>query len=234
MAGHSQKWHDGSTSRKVSNGSSDGIAAIANILDSLERDMKKLKENVHVIQVGCETCGGAHLDKEYLSTTLLVAHCEPTPREVTSGELPIVSYYVAPYEPEILFPRRLKQHAEEALVHKTMKILKSIKASCDPYYDQCDGGYLPNNTEKKCYWGCLNDDKRLDVAWEGMSPKDWVRVSHGKVCAMTKERILKDYGRREPDQEEKIDLNPNFDPTQEENSNTEEDCEDLKNLGRKN
>ncbi|GJW29991.1 hypothetical protein Tco_0046866 [Tanacetum coccineum] len=60
----SQKWHDGSTSRKVSNGSSDGIAAIANILDSLERDMKKLKENVHVIQVGCESCGGAHLDKE--------------------------------------------------------------------------------------------------------------------------------------------------------------------------
>ncbi|GJW10770.1 hypothetical protein Tco_1576597 [Tanacetum coccineum] len=100
--------------------------------------------------------------------------------------------------------------------------------------DQCDEANLPKQYQKKCYWGCLNDDKRLDVAWEGMSPKDWVRVSHGKVCAMTKERILKDYGRREPNQEETIDLNPNFDPTQEENSNTEEDCEDLKNLGRKN
>ncbi|GJS64366.1 RNA-directed DNA polymerase, eukaryota, reverse transcriptase zinc-binding domain protein [Tanacetum coccineum] len=54
-----------STSRKVSNDSSDRIAAIANKLDSLGRDMKKLKENVHAIQVGCKTCGGAHLDKEY-------------------------------------------------------------------------------------------------------------------------------------------------------------------------
>nr|GFA97075.1 hypothetical protein [Tanacetum cinerariifolium] len=53
-----------SNSRKVSSGSSDGITAIANKLDSLRRDMKTLKENEHDIQVGCETCGGAHLDKE--------------------------------------------------------------------------------------------------------------------------------------------------------------------------
>ncbi|GJT79628.1 hypothetical protein Tco_1053970 [Tanacetum coccineum] len=64
MADHSQKWHDESNSRKVSSGSSDDIAAIANKLDSLGRDMKKLKENVHDIQVGCETCGGAYLNKE--------------------------------------------------------------------------------------------------------------------------------------------------------------------------
>ena len=29
-------------------------------------DMKKLKENVHDIQVGCETCKGAHLAKDCL------------------------------------------------------------------------------------------------------------------------------------------------------------------------
>ncbi|GKA31423.1 hypothetical protein Tco_0717728 [Tanacetum coccineum] len=57
MADHSQKWHDVSNSMKVSNVSLDGIAAMANKLDSLWRDMKKLKENVHDIQVGCETCG---------------------------------------------------------------------------------------------------------------------------------------------------------------------------------
>ncbi|GJU98567.1 cysteine-rich receptor-like protein kinase [Tanacetum coccineum] len=61
---HQKKWHDGSNGRKVGNGSSDGIAAIANKLDSLGRYMKKLKDNVHAIQVGCKTCGGAHLDKE--------------------------------------------------------------------------------------------------------------------------------------------------------------------------
>ncbi|GJS34519.1 hypothetical protein Tco_0532901 [Tanacetum coccineum] len=48
MAGHSQKWHDGSCSKNISNNSnSDGIAAIASKLDNLGRDMKKLKENVH-------------------------------------------------------------------------------------------------------------------------------------------------------------------------------------------
>ncbi|GJS79746.1 hypothetical protein Tco_0729627 [Tanacetum coccineum] len=35
-----------------------------NKLDSLGRDMKKLRENVHAIQVGCKTCGGDHLEKE--------------------------------------------------------------------------------------------------------------------------------------------------------------------------
>nr|GEX27810.1 hypothetical protein [Tanacetum cinerariifolium] len=44
--------------------SSEGIASIVNKLDSLGRDMKKLKENVHAIQVGCQTCEGAYLNEE--------------------------------------------------------------------------------------------------------------------------------------------------------------------------
>ncbi|GJU21679.1 hypothetical protein Tco_1155021 [Tanacetum coccineum] len=60
LADHSQKWHDGF--RRTSSGRSDGIAAIK--LDSLGRDMKKLKENVHTIHVGCGIYGGTHLDKE--------------------------------------------------------------------------------------------------------------------------------------------------------------------------
>ncbi|GJY56645.1 BYPASS-related protein [Tanacetum coccineum] len=65
MAGHSQKWHDGSTSRNVDNSSNPkGISTIVNKLDSLGRDIKKLKENVNFIQVGYQICGGAHLDKE--------------------------------------------------------------------------------------------------------------------------------------------------------------------------
>ncbi|GKD48528.1 hypothetical protein Tco_1277504 [Tanacetum coccineum] len=61
MADHSQKWHDESTSRRVSNDSSVRITAITNKLDILGRDMKK---NVHAIQVGCENYGGADLNKE--------------------------------------------------------------------------------------------------------------------------------------------------------------------------
>ncbi|GKE17888.1 hypothetical protein Tco_1425465 [Tanacetum coccineum] len=64
MADHLQKWHDMSTRRRVSNDSSDGIAVITNKLDSLGRDMKKLKESVYAIRVGCESCKGAHLNKE--------------------------------------------------------------------------------------------------------------------------------------------------------------------------
>ncbi|GJS78333.1 zinc knuckle CX2CX4HX4C containing protein [Tanacetum coccineum] len=45
--------------------SSDEIAAITSKLDSLGRDIKKLKENVHAIQVGCGLCSGTHLDKEW-------------------------------------------------------------------------------------------------------------------------------------------------------------------------
>ncbi|GJQ92710.1 cytochrome P450 704C1-like protein [Tanacetum coccineum] len=64
MHDHSQKWHDGSSSRNIdSRSNTEGIASIVSKLDSLGRDMKKLKENVHAIQVGCQLCGGTHLDK---------------------------------------------------------------------------------------------------------------------------------------------------------------------------
>ncbi|GJW85985.1 putative reverse transcriptase domain-containing protein [Tanacetum coccineum] len=55
MADHSQKWHDGTTSRNIGSSSNkDGLAALVNKLDNLARDMKKLKESVHAIQVGCQ------------------------------------------------------------------------------------------------------------------------------------------------------------------------------------
>ncbi|GJS82071.1 hypothetical protein Tco_0748612 [Tanacetum coccineum] len=64
MTDHSHKWHDGSSNKRTRSGSSNGIAAIISKLDSLERHMKKLKQNVHAIQVSCGLCGGTHLDKE--------------------------------------------------------------------------------------------------------------------------------------------------------------------------
>ncbi|GKC59073.1 hypothetical protein Tco_1086671 [Tanacetum coccineum] len=47
-----------------SNSNSDRIAAIVSKLDNLGRDMKKLKENVHGIQVGCKLFEGPNLVKE--------------------------------------------------------------------------------------------------------------------------------------------------------------------------
>ncbi|GJX61998.1 hypothetical protein Tco_0294898 [Tanacetum coccineum] len=58
MADHSQKWHDGSTSRNIGSSSNkDGLAALVNKLDNLGRDMKKLKESVYAIQVRYEEFG---------------------------------------------------------------------------------------------------------------------------------------------------------------------------------
>ncbi|GJY09584.1 hypothetical protein Tco_0377769, partial [Tanacetum coccineum] len=52
MADHSQKWHDGTTSRNIkSNSSKDGLAALVNKLDNLGRDMKKIKEIKQVEEV---------------------------------------------------------------------------------------------------------------------------------------------------------------------------------------
>ncbi|GJS56387.1 zinc knuckle CX2CX4HX4C containing protein [Tanacetum coccineum] len=65
MADHSQKWHDGTSNRNISSSSdTDGLAAVISKLDNFRRDMKKLKENIHAIQVGCQICEGPHLDKE--------------------------------------------------------------------------------------------------------------------------------------------------------------------------
>ncbi|GJS32232.1 hypothetical protein Tco_0530614 [Tanacetum coccineum] len=65
MADHSQKWHDRMTSGNIgSSSSNDGLAALVSKLDNLGRDMKKLKESVHAIQVGCQICEGPHLDKD--------------------------------------------------------------------------------------------------------------------------------------------------------------------------
>ncbi|GJV31812.1 reverse transcriptase domain-containing protein [Tanacetum coccineum] len=65
MADHSQKWHDETTSRNIGSSSSkDGLDALVNKLDNLGRDIKKLKESVHAIQVRCQICEGPHLDKD--------------------------------------------------------------------------------------------------------------------------------------------------------------------------
>ena len=38
--------------------------SLTNKLENLGREMKKLKESVNAIQVGCDICEGAHLAKD--------------------------------------------------------------------------------------------------------------------------------------------------------------------------
>ncbi|GKD44447.1 hypothetical protein Tco_1269092 [Tanacetum coccineum] len=88
-------------------------------------------------------------------------------------------------------------------------------ASCGPYNDQCDGGDVPSNEEKKSYRTCMNDDERIDKdCWR----KDLMKVSECK-------------------DENLIDKEPNIGCTQEENSYATyyqgNSSEDQENLGDK-
>ncbi|GJU41127.1 hypothetical protein Tco_0017870 [Tanacetum coccineum] len=54
----------------------------------------------------------------------------------------------------------------------------TLWASCDPYFDECDGGDNPR--ENKEYWESSNDDMRTNLEWENLSFDNWVKVSFGK------------------------------------------------------
>nr|GEW50721.1 putative reverse transcriptase domain-containing protein [Tanacetum cinerariifolium] len=68
LIGAAKIWFDRIPSRTInkrtSGGSLDGIVIITNKLDSLVKDMKKLKEKMHAIQVSCEICEVSHLHKD--------------------------------------------------------------------------------------------------------------------------------------------------------------------------
>ncbi|GJX25476.1 hypothetical protein Tco_0231772 [Tanacetum coccineum] len=72
------------------------------------------------------------MEIEYFSTiskpeTTEVKTSKAIPEWKSNLSEQMVNHYVEPYVPPIPFPNRLKQHVEEALVHKTMESLKKIK-----------------------------------------------------------------------------------------------------------
>ncbi|GJW65314.1 hypothetical protein Tco_0117198 [Tanacetum coccineum] len=134
MADHSQKWYDETTSRNIgSSSSNNGLAALVNKLDNLGRDMKKLKESVHAIQVGCQIYEGPHLDKD----------C-PLNEEVKQVEEEAIGENTKP----ILGKR--KSHWCTS-IHQQNYEIQEVWASCNPSNDECDGGSLRNN-KILCYW----------------------------------------------------------------------------------
>ncbi|GJR71688.1 hypothetical protein Tco_0084053 [Tanacetum coccineum] len=64
MAGYSQKWNNGTSSRTRSTETSDGLAAIQAQLNNLKREIKKVNEKMYAARVGCELCKGPHYTKE--------------------------------------------------------------------------------------------------------------------------------------------------------------------------
>nr|GEU62107.1 hypothetical protein [Tanacetum cinerariifolium] len=65
MAEHSQKWHNGTSTRTRSTDTSDGLAFIQAQLNNLGMEIKKVNEKVYAAQVGCELCKGSHYTKDF-------------------------------------------------------------------------------------------------------------------------------------------------------------------------
>ncbi|GJZ15866.1 hypothetical protein Tco_0551543 [Tanacetum coccineum] len=66
MDDHSQKWHNGTSTRCRNTETSDGLAAIQAQLNNLGREIKKVNEKVYAAQVRCELCKGPHYTKDCL------------------------------------------------------------------------------------------------------------------------------------------------------------------------
>ncbi|GKE71546.1 hypothetical protein Tco_1529618 [Tanacetum coccineum] len=64
MADHSQKWHNGTSTRARSTDTPDGLTTIQAQLKNLGKEIKKVNERVYAAQVGCESCGGLHYTKD--------------------------------------------------------------------------------------------------------------------------------------------------------------------------
>ncbi|GJY94093.1 hypothetical protein Tco_0510454 [Tanacetum coccineum] len=65
MAEHSQKWHDGTSTRTRSIETFDGLAVIQAQLNNLGREIKKVKEKVYAAQVGYDLCKGPYYTRDY-------------------------------------------------------------------------------------------------------------------------------------------------------------------------
>nr|GEV05414.1 hypothetical protein [Tanacetum cinerariifolium] len=147
------------TSGRVSNDSSDGIAAIINKLDSLGKDIKKLKENVHDIHVECEYCGGAYLNKECplneeVKSVKEVKYGEfrrPFPNNngndaryyaiFTKEGLPLYTpFYYSPEEIEYFFAKSSFSDEEET---KELKEIKEVAAQHETIHQKVTLSNLP-------------------------------------------------------------------------------------------
>ncbi|GJS20611.1 hypothetical protein Tco_0449243 [Tanacetum coccineum] len=51
-------------------------------------------------------------------------------------------------------------------------------ASCNPHFDECDGGDNPRENDE--YWESSNDNMRTNLEWENLSFNNWVNVAFGK------------------------------------------------------
>ncbi|GKE53858.1 hypothetical protein Tco_1489014 [Tanacetum coccineum] len=86
MGHHSQKWHNGTSTRTRSTDTSDELDAIQAQLNNLGRKIKKVNEKVYAAQVGCKSCKGPHYTKDF-----------PLKKEVKAFEEAFYTQYGVPF-----------------------------------------------------------------------------------------------------------------------------------------
>nr|GEW08766.1 hypothetical protein [Tanacetum cinerariifolium] len=157
--------------RRVSSDSLKGIAAITNKLDSLRRDMKKLKENVHAIQVVCENYRGTHPNKEFLLNEEIKSVKEvkygefgrPFPNNNGNG----ARYRAIRRRKGMTNMAESKTTSSKLHYYKRLQVLRDSEFKFWPTYDPsskvCNGGdriHEPNERGNIKQWECNRDDER--------------------------------------------------------------------------
>nr|GEZ66493.1 hypothetical protein [Tanacetum cinerariifolium] len=174
------------------NNNTEGIAAIVTKLDSFGRDMKKLKKNVHAIQVGCQIYRGAHLDKECprneeVKRVEEVKYGEfrrPSPFSIRAKyHVGPPRYYTridnCPYfvekKPSLeeLMNKHLKESTKEELRWKSGTVSEVNNSSLDQCKAVYDNKKAPLNNEinEPREVSFFSDNRTLEIQEEGISSK---------------------------------------------------------------
>nr|GEW12168.1 hypothetical protein [Tanacetum cinerariifolium] len=189
-------WHDGSPSQIVhSSSNSEGMASIISKLDNLGRVMKKLKENVHAIQVGCQLCDGPHLDKE-CPLNEDAKSVKEEDDDLLSEDLRASINILSKFMFEHLKIANLKEtkmliKMADMTKKAPLGIVENILVKFYKFLFSLD--FVIINVDIKHYWESTNDKKQINITWDNLSANVWIKICYGKVFKITKDRILKAY-----------------------------------------
>ncbi|GJS75405.1 hypothetical protein Tco_0725286 [Tanacetum coccineum] len=224
MADHSQKWHNRLTSRKDAKTVED-LALTKNVrlmkrLKALRKSsMENLDDPFQIITGTIPDIYMEELDKKEAEHYEWLRKFQESIEINQRGHDEIICNLESKEETE-----EVKEMEEVAAQHE----LTHQKESQDEIDYRC------SKLDQENPWGIKaieepNIERDIDLSLVIKLKEHWLR--YGKVCKMTKERIMKDYWRHSFDENHDDMIDMSVDPTQEINPNTEEDCKNLENFG---
>ncbi|GJZ75812.1 putative reverse transcriptase domain-containing protein [Tanacetum coccineum] len=107
----------------------DKLNSVQEPIEIMDREVKQLRQSHIPIVKEVEEEKETH-EEELVKETQEVEEANETMMVRTSHDLSIITHYVAPYEPPILFPGSLAHHAEEALLRPKEKDPRGFILPC--------------------------------------------------------------------------------------------------------